>query len=42
VDLTLPRAYYGSMPEATRKMLRCEVVDALPAEKGETYVHFKF
>ena len=42
VDLTLPRDYYDSLPEPLRKMLRCEVVDELPTEKGETYVDFKY
>ncbi|HTE18745.1 MAG TPA: phytanoyl-CoA dioxygenase family protein [Armatimonadota bacterium] len=42
VDLTLPRDYYDNLPEALRKMLRCEVVDELPTEKGETYVDFKY
>lgn len=42
VDLTLPRDYYDSLPEALRKMLRCEVVDSLSGEAVETYVEFKF
>lgn len=41
VDLTLPRAFYESLPEATRTLLRCQVVDELPAEKSETYLEFK-
>jgi ectoine hydroxylase-related dioxygenase (phytanoyl-CoA dioxygenase family) len=41
VDLTLPRDYYESLPEATQKLLRCNVVDQLQ-EKTETYVDFKF
>lgn len=42
VDLTLPRADYERLPEATRKLLRCQVVDQLPEAKTETYVNFKF
>jgi len=41
VDLTVPRAFYDSLPERAQKLLRCEVVDEL-AEKTETYVNFKF
>lgn len=41
VELDVPRAYYESLPEKTRKMLRCRVVDELE-EKTETYVNFKF
>ncbi len=41
VDVTLPRAYYESLPEPTQKMLRCEVVEELPAERTETYLEFK-
>jgi hypothetical protein len=42
VELTLPRAYYESLPEQTRKLLRCQVVEHLPEEKTETYVEFKY
>jgi len=42
VDLTLPRDYYDRLPEALQKMLRCEVVEEVPREKGETYVNFKY
>jgi ectoine hydroxylase-related dioxygenase (phytanoyl-CoA dioxygenase family) len=42
VELTLPRAYYDSLPEPERKLLRCEVVEQLPREKAETYVEFKY
>lgn len=42
VDLTVPRDYYDSLPEAQRKLLRCQVVDELPKEKAETYVEFKY
>ena len=41
VDVTIPRDYYESLPEKTREMLRCEVVDRLE-EKAETYINFKF
>jgi ectoine hydroxylase-related dioxygenase (phytanoyl-CoA dioxygenase family) len=41
VDVTLQRDYYESLPEQTRKMLRCDVVDQLPQEKTETYIEFK-
>jgi len=41
VDLNVPRDLYESLPERTRKMLRCNVVDRLE-EKAETYVNFKF
>ena len=42
VDLTVPRAYYQGLPEKTRKLLRCQVVEKLPEEKVETYVEFKY
>ncbi len=42
VELTLPRDYYEGLPERTRKLLRCEVVEKLPEEKTETYVEFKY
>src|SRR4051794_2425658 len=42
VELTLPRDYYEGLPEATRKLLRCQVVDRLPEEAAETYVEFKY
>lgn len=42
VDLTVPRDFYNSLPEAQQKLLRCNVVDSLPREKAETYVQFKF
>lgn len=41
VDVNVPRDYYESLPEATRKLLRCNVVDRLE-EKAETYVNFKY
>jgi ectoine hydroxylase-related dioxygenase (phytanoyl-CoA dioxygenase family) len=42
VDLTLPRAYYASLPEPLRKLLRCEVVEKLPEAPVESYVDFKY
>lgn len=42
VDLTVPRAYYDSLPERARQLLRCTVVDELPEERAETYLNFKF
>lgn len=42
VDLTLPQAYYDSLPAEDQQRLRCEVVENLPQEKGETYIDFKF
>jgi len=42
VDLTLPGDFYKSLPEATRKLLRCEVVERLQEDKAETYLEFKY
>src|SRR4028118_747261 len=42
VDLTVPRDYYQSLPEQTRELLRCQVVDQLPQNKVETYINFKY
>jgi ectoine hydroxylase-related dioxygenase (phytanoyl-CoA dioxygenase family) len=41
VDVTIPKAFYESLPPAAQKILRCEVVDQLP-ERGETYTEFKY
>lgn len=41
LDLTVPRAYYDSLPEPMQQLLRCQVVDHL-AERAETYVNFKY
>lgn len=41
VDLTLPRAFYESLPEAVQKRLRCNIVDTLPEDRPETYINFK-
>lgn len=41
VDLTVQRDYYESLPEATRQLLRCQVVEQL-SEKAETYINFKY
>jgi hypothetical protein len=40
VELDVPRDFYESLPERTRKMLRCRLVDHLE-EKAETYINFK-
>jgi ectoine hydroxylase-related dioxygenase (phytanoyl-CoA dioxygenase family) len=42
VDLTLPRAYYDSLPPTVRDMLRCDVVDRLREDVVETYKDFKY
>jgi Phytanoyl-CoA dioxygenase (PhyH) len=42
VELELSRDYYTGLPEAARKLLRCQVVDRLPEQKVETYVEFKY
>ena len=41
VELTLQRDYYEGLPEETRALLRCEVVDRLE-EQAEHYLTFKF
>jgi ectoine hydroxylase-related dioxygenase (phytanoyl-CoA dioxygenase family) len=42
VDLKLPRSTYQSYPEELQKLLRCELVDKLDRDAGETYVDFKY
>lgn len=42
VDLTLQRDYYESLPDRTRQLLRCQVVDLLPENQVETYINFKY
>ncbi|HEU4407989.1 MAG TPA: phytanoyl-CoA dioxygenase family protein [Polyangiaceae bacterium] len=42
VDLRVPRAYYESLPPALRALLRCEVVDELREDAGESYVEFAY
>ncbi|MBW4637272.1 MAG: phytanoyl-CoA dioxygenase family protein [Gloeocapsa sp. UFS-A4-WI-NPMV-4B04] len=42
VDLTVQRDYYESLPEKTRQLLRCQVVEQLPENKVETYINFKY
>lgn len=42
VELTVPHAAYDALPERTRKLLRCEVVERLPEAKTETYIDFKY
>lgn len=41
-DLMVPRAYYESLPLAQRALLRCEVVESLPAFRPENYLEFKY
>ena len=41
VDLRVPRDAYAQLPEATRRMLRCEVVEQLEY-RPESYVEFKY
>lgn len=40
VSLEVPRGYYESLDDRTRRLLRANVVDVLD-ERPETYVHFK-
>ena len=40
VSMDVPRGYHESLDERTRRLLRCEVVDAL-VDRPETYFHFK-
>jgi len=42
IDLKVPRDFYESLPEKTRQLLRCEVVDEVRDEAPETYVNFKY
>ena len=42
VDLTIQRDYYENLPERTRQLLRCEVVEQLLENKVETYINFKY
>ncbi len=42
VDLTLPRDYYGNLPPEIQRLLRCEVIDQLPANDVETYIDFEY
>jgi ectoine hydroxylase-related dioxygenase (phytanoyl-CoA dioxygenase family) len=42
VELTLPQDYYNSLPEQTKQLLRCQVVEQLPQHSIETYVNFKY
>jgi ectoine hydroxylase-related dioxygenase (phytanoyl-CoA dioxygenase family) len=41
VDLRVPRAIYEALPAATRRLLRCEVLDTVD-HKPESYVEFKY
>jgi ectoine hydroxylase-related dioxygenase (phytanoyl-CoA dioxygenase family) len=42
VELDVPRSFYEALPDETQKLLRCNVVDELPADVAETYVDFAF
>ena len=42
VDLALPQEYYKSLPTNLQQMLRCEVVERLPANGVETYIDFEY
>lgn len=42
VDLTLSREYYKSLPPKMQQLLRCEVVERLPANGVETYIDFEY
>lgn len=42
VDLTLPQAYYDSLPAKLQQLLRCEVIEQLPANAVETYIDFEY
>ncbi len=42
VDLTVPQAYYDSLPTEIQQRLRCQVVENLPLNAVETYINFKY
>lgn len=42
VNLTVPKDYYDRLPEPTKQLLRCQVVEQLPQDKIETYINFKY
>lgn len=42
VDLTLPRAYYESLPPEIQELLRCRVVEQLEENEVETYINFAY
>ncbi|MBW4619884.1 MAG: phytanoyl-CoA dioxygenase family protein [Cyanosarcina radialis HA8281-LM2] len=42
VDLTLPRDYYHSLPPQMQQLLRCQVVERLPASEVENYIDFQY
>ena len=42
VELNVPRDFYERLPQRERELLRCNVVDELPAEAHETYVKFAY
>jgi ectoine hydroxylase-related dioxygenase (phytanoyl-CoA dioxygenase family) len=42
VDLDVPRSFYEALPDEAQRLLRCDLVDELPADVAETYVDFAF
>lgn len=42
VELDVPRSFYEALPAKTQQLLRCNVVDELPADNAETYVEFAY
>ena len=42
VELNVPREAYEALPEPTRQLLRCNVVDRLDESAAETYVKFAY
>lgn len=42
VDLTVPQAYYASLPSEIQQRLRCQVVENLLQNVVETYINFKY
>lgn len=42
VDLTLSRNYYGNLSPQLQQLLRCNIVDQLPANGVETYIDFEY
>lgn len=42
VEVNVPRAAYQALAPELRALLRCNVVEALPAEPSESYVEFQY
>jgi ectoine hydroxylase-related dioxygenase (phytanoyl-CoA dioxygenase family) len=42
VELTVPRDSYELLPQDTRRLLRCNVVEELSADAGESYLEFQY